>query len=60
MFQPGTLPTKVVCLTQVVSPDELGDDDEYVDILEDMKTEGSKYGTLILHIFRLLLSLPVI
>lgn len=47
MFQPGTLPTKVVCLTQVVSPDELGDDDEYVDILEDMKTEGSKYGNLV-------------
>lgn len=44
MLQPGTLPTKVVCLTQVVSADELRDDEEYEDILEDMRGEGGKYG----------------
>ncbi|VAH91847.1 unnamed protein product [Triticum turgidum subsp. durum] len=35
----GALPTKVVCLTQVVSADELRDDEEYEDILEDMREE---------------------
>uniref|UniRef100_A0A453HXH5 Splicing factor U2af large subunit n=1 Tax=Aegilops tauschii subsp. strangulata TaxID=200361 RepID=A0A453HXH5_AEGTS len=40
----GALPTKVVCLTQVVSADELRDDEEYEDILEDMREEGRKYG----------------
>jgi hypothetical protein len=38
------VPTKVVCLTQVVSADELRDDEEYEDIMEDMRTEGEKYG----------------
>jgi splicing factor U2AF subunit len=42
----GALPTKVVCLTQVVSADELRDDEEYVDIVEDMREEGRKYGIL--------------
>jgi len=36
--------TKVVCLTQVVSADELKDDEEYEDIMEDMRLEGGKYG----------------
>lgn len=44
MFNPGALPTKVLCLTEVVSADELREDEEYEDILEDMKTEGAKYG----------------
>jgi hypothetical protein len=39
----GALPTKVVCLTQVISADELRDDEEYEDILEDMREEGRKY-----------------
>ncbi|VAH91845.1 unnamed protein product [Triticum turgidum subsp. durum] len=43
----GALPTKVVCLTQVVSADELRDDEEYEDILEDMREEGRKYGNLV-------------
>ncbi|CAA7393646.1 unnamed protein product [Spirodela intermedia] len=47
MLQPGMLPTKVVCLTQVVTVDELKDDEEYEDILEDMRTEGGKYGSLV-------------
>ncbi|CAN0890687.1 Splicing factor U2af large subunit A [Linum grandiflorum] len=41
MLQPPT--TKVVCLTQVVTVDELKDDDEYEEIMEDMRTEGSKF-----------------
>ncbi|CAN1225064.1 Splicing factor U2af large subunit B [Linum perenne] len=45
MLQPPT--TKVVCLTQVVTVDELKDDDEYEEIMEDMRTEGSKFGTLV-------------
>ncbi|TKW02061.2 hypothetical protein SEVIR_8G214600v4 [Setaria viridis] len=40
----GALPTKVVCLTQVVTADELRDDEEYEDIVEDMREEGRKYG----------------
>lgn len=44
VFQGGVVPTKVVCLTQVVSADELRDDEEYEDIMEDMRTEGEKYG----------------
>lgn len=47
VYQAGSLPTKVVCLTQVVSADELKDDEEYEDILEDMRGEGGKYGKLV-------------
>ncbi|MCL7037393.1 hypothetical protein MKW94_012021 [Papaver nudicaule] len=46
VFQAGALPTRVVCLTQVVSADELKDDEEYEDIVEDMRAEGGKYGSL--------------
>ena len=38
------VPTKVVSLTQVVTADELKDDEEYEDIMEDMRTEGGKFG----------------
>lgn len=44
MLQAGALPTKVVSLTQVVSADELTVDEEYEDIVEDMRSEGGKYG----------------
>eukprot|EP00258_Populus_trichocarpa_P041409 XP_024457428.1 splicing factor U2af large subunit B isoform X5 [Populus trichocarpa] len=49
MLQPQQqpVPTKVVCLTQVVTGDELKDDDEYEDILEDMRTEAGKFGLLV-------------
>ncbi|XP_043715060.1 splicing factor U2af large subunit B-like isoform X21 [Telopea speciosissima] len=47
VFQGGALPTKVISLTEVVSPDELKDDEEYEDIMEDMRTEGGKYGNLV-------------
>ncbi|KAL9244842.1 hypothetical protein vseg_018563 [Gypsophila vaccaria] len=47
MLLPGALPTKVVCLTQVVTVDDLKDDEEYQDILVDMKEEGEKFGSLV-------------
>ena len=47
MYQVGALPTKVVCLTQVVTADELKDDEEYEDIMEDMRLEAGKYGIYI-------------
>nr|GMC65398.1 splicing factor U2af large subunit A-like isoform X1 [Ipomoea batatas] len=47
MLQPGGLPTKVLCLTNVVSAEELRNDEEYEDIVEDMRTECGKFGTLV-------------
>ncbi|KAI6674890.1 hypothetical protein NL676_002796 [Syzygium grande] len=47
MYQLGALATKVVCLTQVVTEDELKDDGENEDILEDMRQEGGKFGNLV-------------
>ncbi|KAK8942418.1 Splicing factor U2af large subunit B [Platanthera zijinensis] len=47
VFQAGALPTKVICLSQVVTEDELKNDEEYEDILEDMRGEGGKYGALV-------------
>lgn len=44
MLQPATLATKVLSLTEVVSADELNDDEDYQDILEDMRTECGKFG----------------
>ncbi|XP_062013193.1 splicing factor U2af large subunit B-like isoform X1 [Rosa rugosa] len=41
------MPTKVLCLTEAITADQLGDDEEYVEILEDMKDECSKFGTLL-------------
>lgn len=46
MFQPGPVATTVVCLTQVVTEDELKDDEEFEDIMEDMRQEGGKFGML--------------
>ncbi|KAF9611478.1 hypothetical protein IFM89_032448 [Coptis chinensis] len=46
-LQAGPLPTKVVCLTQMVNVDELKVDEEYDDIMEDVRTEGEKYGDLV-------------
>ncbi|KAJ4880251.1 Splicing factor U2af large subunit A [Raphanus sativus] len=46
MFQPGPAATTVVCLTKVVAEDELKDDEEYEDIMEDMRQEGGKFGNL--------------
>eukprot|EP01018_Ginkgo_biloba_P021154 Gb_01836 [translate_table: standard] len=38
--------SKVVRLSQVIGPDELKDDNEYREIVEDMRDECGKYGTL--------------
>ncbi|KAJ4913892.1 Splicing factor U2af large subunit A [Raphanus sativus] len=46
MLQPGPVATTVVCLTQVVNEDELRDDEEFEDIMEDMRQEGGKFGAL--------------
>ncbi|KAK1357553.1 Splicing factor U2af large subunit [Heracleum sosnowskyi] len=45
--QPIGIASKVLCLTQVVTEDELKDDDDYDDILADMKTECGKFGDLV-------------
>ncbi|XP_055841530.1 splicing factor U2AF 50 kDa subunit [Episyrphus balteatus] len=39
-------PTEVLCLLNMVTPDELRDEDEYEDILEDIKEECNKYGVV--------------
>ncbi|OMO93053.1 hypothetical protein COLO4_17145 [Corchorus olitorius] len=47
MLQPQGVPTKVVCLTQALNVDDLTDNEEYEDIVEDMRQEGGKYGPLV-------------
>lgn len=44
---PQEVQTKVISLSQIVSPSELANDDDYEEIMEDMKDECSKYGTLV-------------
>nr|XP_043623633.1 splicing factor U2af large subunit A-like isoform X5 [Erigeron canadensis] len=44
---PNEVPTKILCLTEVVTTDDLMDDGEYEDILEDMREEGQKFGDLL-------------
>lgn len=44
MLQPALVATKVVCLTHAVSSDELKDDEDYEEILDDMRQECSKFG----------------
>lgn len=39
-------PTEVLCLLNMVTPDELREEDEYEDILEDIKEECNKYGVV--------------
>nr|XP_045615964.1 splicing factor U2AF 50 kDa subunit-like [Procambarus clarkii] len=44
-LQSGSGPaTEVLCLMNMVMPDELKDDEEYEDILEDIREECSRYG----------------
>ncbi|OIW13407.1 hypothetical protein TanjilG_19759 [Lupinus angustifolius] len=47
MLQPALVATKVVCLTHAVAADELKDDEDYEEILDDMRQECSKFGTLV-------------
>lgn len=44
MVQMGGTPTEVLCLMNMVAPEELLDDEEYEEIVEDVKEECSKYG----------------
>ena len=39
-------PMEVLCLLNMVTPDELVDEEEYEDILEDIREECSKYGAV--------------
>ncbi|KAD4888422.1 hypothetical protein R6Q59_034558 [Mikania micrantha] len=50
LLQPGavgTPPTKVLSLTQVVTEEELVNDEDFEDILEDMRIECGKFGSLV-------------
>ncbi|QQP55545.1 U2 snRNP auxiliary factor large subunit [Caligus rogercresseyi] len=38
--------TEVLCLLNMVTPEELTDDDEYEDILDDIRDECSKFGVV--------------
>ncbi|XP_064204103.1 splicing factor U2AF 65 kDa subunit-like isoform X3 [Anguilla rostrata] len=44
VVQMGGLPTEVLCLMNMVAPEELLDDEEYEEIVEDVREECSKYG----------------
>nr|XP_007148615.1 hypothetical protein PHAVU_005G001300g [Phaseolus vulgaris]ESW20609.1 hypothetical protein PHAVU_005G001300g [Phaseolus vulgaris] len=44
MLQPALVATKVVCLTHAVSADELKDDEDYEEIVDDMRQECSKFA----------------
>ena len=43
---PHQQPTPVVCLKQMLTAQDLTDDDEYNEILEDTRDECSSFGTL--------------
>jgi splicing factor U2AF 65 kDa subunit len=50
---PAIAPPRVIKLAEAVTVEELRDDDEYTDIMDDMKEELSKFGTVVaLHIPR--------
>lgn len=42
----GGPPTEVLCLLNMIDPTELEDDEEYEDIVEDVRAECSKYGVV--------------
>lgn len=42
--QMGGVPTEVLCLMNMVAPEELIDDEEYEEIVEDVRDECGKYG----------------
>lgn len=44
MLQPPPVATKVLCLSQAISADELKDDEDYEEIVDDMRQECSKFG----------------
>ncbi|CAD6188166.1 unnamed protein product [Caenorhabditis auriculariae] len=46
LSQGAGAPTEILCLMNMVSEDELRNDDEYEDILVDIREECSKYGVV--------------
>jgi hypothetical protein len=42
----GLMPTNVLQLANMVTADELADDEEYADILSDIKNEMGKFGVV--------------
>ncbi|KAM7538689.1 hypothetical protein Aperf_G00000056155 [Anoplocephala perfoliata] len=44
IFRSGGPPTEVLCLLNMVDPEDLTNDEEYEDIVEDVRVECSKYG----------------
>lgn len=44
-------PTEVLCLLNMVVPEELTDEEEYEDILEDIREECGKFGEVIIYIY---------
>ncbi|GKU94566.1 hypothetical protein SLEP1_g8038 [Rubroshorea leprosula] len=47
LLQPQSAATKLVCLTQALSEDDLKDDEQYEDIVEDMRQEVRRHGILV-------------
>lgn len=45
-LQNSGLPTEVLCLLNMVMPEELVDDEDYEEILEDIREECCKYGSV--------------
>ena len=43
-LQNSAMPTEVLCLLNMVMPEELVDDEDYEEILEDIREECCKYG----------------
>ena len=39
-------PTEVLCMLNMVTPEELRDEEEYMDILENVREECNKYGVV--------------
>uniref|UniRef100_A0A8C4N7F7 Splicing factor U2AF subunit n=2 Tax=Eptatretus burgeri TaxID=7764 RepID=A0A8C4N7F7_EPTBU len=47
VLQQGTQPTRILCLLNMVTPEELIDEEEYNDILDDIREECNKYGPVV-------------
>lgn len=45
-LQSSGMPTEVLCLLNMVMPEELVDDEDYEEILEDIREECCKYGNV--------------
>jgi splicing factor U2AF subunit len=43
---PGAIPTQVICMQNMVTAEELADDEEYDDIVVDVNEECGSYGTV--------------